>query len=49
MTRYEKLSTLLGIVALIAAVASPFITYRWLDPQFQVVIERHYKLQVGWL
>lgn len=35
MTKYEKISTILGTVALLAAVVSPFITYWVLDPQLQ--------------
>lgn len=45
MSRYEKLSTILSVFALLAAIASPFISYHWLDPQFQAFKNRA-KLQV---
>lgn len=40
MTKYEKLSTVLSGLALIAAILSPFISYRWLDPQLQAFRNR---------
>jgi hypothetical protein len=45
MTRYERISIALAIVALVIAVAGPFITYRWLDPELQSFSNRA-KLQV---
>lgn len=35
MTRYERLNTVLAILALLLALASPFVSYYWFDPYFQ--------------
>ncbi len=35
MTKYEKVNTVMSGLALLLAIASPFIAYRWLDPQMQ--------------
>jgi len=35
MTRYERISIILAVVALGLAAVGPFLTYRWLDPQLQ--------------
>lgn len=35
MTRYEKITVALSMLALVGAIASPFIAYQWLDPQLQ--------------
>ena len=45
MSKYEKLSTILSVLALIAAISSPFVSYRWLDPQLQAFRNRA-RLQV---
>lgn len=45
LTRYERLSTTLAIVALVLAIASPVASYFWFDPQFQAFRNRA-RLQV---
>jgi hypothetical protein len=45
MTRYERVSVIFASVALLLAIASPFISYYWFDPQFQAFRHRA-RLQV---
>ncbi len=45
MTKYEKLSTILSVAAVIIAVLTPIGSYLWLDPQLQTFRHRP-KLQV---
>ena len=35
MTKSEKISTILSIVAIVLSIASPFVAYRFLDPSLQ--------------
>lgn len=46
MTKYEKISIVMGGVALLLAVVSPIATYLWLDPQLQSFRHRG-RLQVN--
>jgi hypothetical protein len=45
MTRYERISIILAGIALVLAIASPFISYYWFDPQLQAFRHRA-RLQV---
>jgi hypothetical protein len=40
MTKYEKLTLGISILALGVAAASPYVAYRWLDPQLQAFQNR---------
>jgi hypothetical protein len=46
MTRYERISTGLAVIALVLAVTGPFVTYHLLDPQLQSFRHRG-RLQVS--
>src|SRR2546426_9934062 len=47
MTRYEKLSIILATIALLLAIASPLVSYYWLDPQLQAFRNRAVLQVVG--
>lgn len=46
MTKYEKLSTILSILALVLALGSPMLAYFWLDPDLRN-FKRRARLQVS--
>lgn len=40
MTRYERISIIIAVVALVLAIASPIVSYFWFDPQMQAFRNR---------
>ena len=46
MTRYERISIIIAITALLLAIASPIVSYFWFDPQLQAFRHRA-RLQVS--
>ena len=46
MTRHEKINTVLSLIAITVALATPFVTYFWLDPTLQAFKHRG-RLQIS--